>query len=128
MTEEDIHLASEAACRLSAGEALMPLSPSLTRILSRVLTTLAKGEIAHPKTNLSTTTAAEYLEVSRPCLVRLLAEGKIPYHMVGAHRRVYIKDLKAFKSRLDDESYATLAELRAHTQDLKTQHEEANQN
>jgi excisionase family DNA binding protein len=50
---------------------------------------------------LTTQRAANILGVSRPFLVRLLEEGKLAFHMVGTHRRVYLSELLEFKSKRD---------------------------
>jgi len=39
---------------------------------------------------LTTQRAATILGVLRPFLVRMLEDGKLAYHMVGSHRRVYL--------------------------------------
>jgi excisionase family DNA binding protein len=57
---------------------------------------------------LSTQQAAEIIGVSRPFFVKLLESGKLPFHMAGSHRRVYLRDLLEFKTARDRERLASL--------------------
>jgi len=91
------------------------------QILLDVLSEMSKGNaislipIHH---ELSTQQAANILNVSRPHLIKLLEERKIPFHKVGAHRRVLAKDVMSYKDEIDKQRQKTLEELTAVSQEL----------
>jgi len=55
--------------------------------------------------------ASRMLGMSRQFFVGLLEQGEIPFHKVGTHRRVYVRDLLAYKGKRDAARRAGLAEL-----------------
>ncbi len=59
----------------------------------------------------TTQQAADYLNVSRPFLISLLEEKKIPFRTVGSHRRIRFIDLKAYREADDQQRERVLAEL-----------------
>ncbi len=67
---------------------------------------------------LSTQEAANLLNVSRPHLVQLLDERKIPYRKVGTHRRVRAEDVIRYKRHTEQQRREVLQELAAHDQEL----------
>jgi excisionase family DNA binding protein len=58
------------------------------------------------------------MNVSRPFLVRLIDEGKIPSRKAGTHRRLLFRDLMACKRQIDAERLKVPDQLTAQAQEL----------
>ena len=105
----------------AVNEVEVTLPGEALRLLVRVLTHMANGHavtVMPIQAELTTQQAADLIGVSRPYLVRLLEEGKIPFHRVGTHRRVRAADVIAYKTARSKESKSLLDELSREAQDL----------
>ncbi len=94
---------------------------SAFRLFTDMLSAMARGEavaLIPTHTELTTQEAADLLLVSRPYLVKLLDDGKIPHHKVGTHRRIRFDDLMAYKRASDAERRRALEELVARDEEL----------
>lgn len=90
-------------------------------MLAQVLSMLADGQgvqIMPDRAMLTTQQAADALNVSRPYLIGLLERSKIPYEMVGTHRRVAFADVMAYKRKDDQQRRVALDELTALGEEL----------
>lgn len=84
------------------------------QVLLQVVHAMASGKaisIIPQQQELTTQQAAEYLNVSRPYLIKLLEQGEIPHIKVGSHRRVRFDDLMNYKQQRDVKRDQLLTEL-----------------
>lgn len=96
------------------GDAEVSLPSELLTVVLDSLAHLAHGDavsvVASPG-EITTQQAADLLAVSRPYLVRLLDEGRIPCRKVGVRRRVRLEDVLAYKAGEEARRNAVLDEL-----------------
>lgn len=132
-TPQDTALAKEASriiaarpqdrLRIRVGpEQELVLPQAAERLIALLLTEMAQGNVVtlipiHAE--LTTQEAADFLNVSRPYLVKLLKAGKIPFHMVGTHRRIRFSDLMAHAKTSEAEQKEAMDELVRQAQELK---------
>ena len=139
-TKEETQLASESSRRLvkmlggkrkkpfpiqihpdDARAETVEIPVSAFRLLADILTQMAMGNavsLIPIHAELTTQEAADLLNVSRPFLIDLLEQRKIPFRTVGTHRRVLFQDLMAYKHDIDTKRLKVLDELAAQAQEL----------
>ncbi len=104
----------------SPGESVeIPLSA--VRLLVDILTRIAQGSavtLIPMHAELPIQDGADFLNVSRSYVIRLLDEGKIPFRGVGPDRRIVFRDLVDYKNRSDAERRQALDELAALGQEI----------
>lgn len=134
----DMTLARETSRRLAAlldeeteyriqlldGETLA-LPNAAVRLLVEALAEMANGNavaVMPVHNEFSTQQAADLLNVSRPFLVQLLEDGKIPFHKVGTHRRVRYNDLRAYQYKIEAQRLNALDDLAEQAQRLNMEY------
>lgn len=99
---------------------------SAMEALRFVASAMAQGKavtVAPHDAELTTQAAAELLGVSRPHLIKLLDRGDLPHHRTsedaGAHRRVLLRDVLAYRDARRDRRRSQLRELTRASQDAR---------
>jgi len=138
-TEADAQLARESSRRLASHKLgrrssvriqvlddgkdaeTIAVPASALRLFLHVLTEMSQGNavtLIPTHAELTTQQAADLLNVSRPYLVKLVDEARIPCRTVGKYRRVRFDDLMAYKRKDDEVRAKVLDQLTAEAQGL----------
>ncbi|WP_040795154.1 helix-turn-helix domain-containing protein [Nocardia higoensis] len=99
-----------------SSEAQLTVPPELTAVILQLIDLVGQGRTvtigALPR-EVTTTVAAQMLNVSRPTVMKLVREQKIPAHKVGAHTRLLSRDVIEYRRAQLDRQRAAFDELRA---------------
>jgi excisionase family DNA binding protein len=100
---------------------IIPLPAKAVVLIHELLRTMASRRpfsIIPHEAELTTQQSADYLNVSRPFLIKLLDSGDIPHRLVGRHRRVRFGDLVKFERASAKQRKQAVAEMAAVSQEL----------
>lgn len=116
--EEDIKITVDGA---DDTKIIVPLPARAVAMIYEILEAMANRTpvslIPH-EAELTTQQAADFLNVSRPHLVRQLEDGKLAFRKVGSHRRIRFGDLVAYEKACKSDQLKALDELNAEAQRL----------
>lgn len=97
------------------------LPAKAVQMMMQILDAMAEGKalsvIPH-EAEFTTKQAADFLNVSRPFVCKLIDEGRLPARFVNRHRRVKFSDLLAFEQASQAERGTALADIAALTREL----------
>ncbi|MFL5702020.1 MAG: helix-turn-helix domain-containing protein [Ktedonobacteraceae bacterium] len=97
------------------------LPQSIFEVLRQIVSHMMSGRAIFivPETKtLTTQEAADVLGVSRPYLIKLLDQHKMPYTRLGLHRRILFSDLMRYREQRDRERERALDDIAQMSQDL----------
>ena len=100
---------------------MIAIPPGALRLLVDMLTQLGQGRavtVLPQNAELTTQEVADYLNVSRPYVVKLIEEEKLPARKVGTRRRVAFEDLLRYDEQQRARQRAALDELARIDQEL----------
>ncbi|MGW5230383.1 helix-turn-helix domain-containing protein [Nocardia niigatensis] len=111
------HRSAPTAITIGAGtEQHLQMPPELAALVLELVDLVGRGctvTIGSIPTEVTTTVAAGMLDISRPSLMKLVREQRIPSHKVGSHTRLYSKDVLAFRRSQLEQQRKAFDELRA---------------
>ena|SRR5581483_8311663 len=97
------------------------LPKSVYEMLVKVVEAMQEGKsiaIMPEQQQMTTQAAADFLGVSRQFLVRELEGGKMQFHYVGTHRRIYQRDLLQYRLQRIQDRRNSIERIARHAEEL----------
>ncbi len=100
---------------------VVQLPPQALRFIAQLLGALSERKpivLMPTKQELSTVEAANFLNVSRPFVIKEIEAGRLPHRMVGTHRRVAFDDLQAYATAMRANQKSALQRMADNAREL----------
>ena len=123
LSNRDTELARSLIAQLESNPdlAVGDLPEPVVTLVRQILFEMGQGHavsLSSLPSELTTQEAATALGVSRPFVIKLMAEGELAYRRVGTHRRVRLDEVLAYHERSKVKRVDTLGALIADAQEL----------
>ena len=97
------------------------LPPAALRFIGQLLGAMSEGRpitLMPSKREFSTVEAANFINVSRPFVIKEIEAGRLKHRMVGTHRRIAFEDLVEYMNRLQQKQQAALERMASTAREL----------
>lgn len=95
--------------------------PQILRVLGQTLGLMARHQpimLVPEKQEVSTVEAANFLNVSRPFVIKEIEAGRLKHRMVGTHRRIMFADLMSYANTLRAKQQVALDKMADNAREL----------
>lgn len=103
------------------GQPSVAVPPAALKLIGQLLGAMSEGRpvvLMPGKQELTTVEAANYLNVSRPFVIKEIEAGRLPHRMVGRHRRIAFEDLVTYERKMREKQRAALERMAENEREL----------
>jgi excisionase family DNA binding protein len=97
------------------------LPPAALRLIGQLLGVMSEGRpivLMPTQQELTTVEAANFLNVSRPFIIKEIDAGRLPHRMVGSHRRIALDDLLNYSNKMRAQQAGALDRMAENAREL----------
>jgi len=116
---------SRAASITLTGDAgnqpVIQVPPQALKVIAQVLGAMSERRpivFMPSKQEVSTVEAANFLNVSRPFVIKEIEQGRLPHRMVGTHRRIAFDDLLQYAEKMRARQQSALDRMADNAREL----------
>lgn len=95
--------------------------PAALKLIGQLLGVMSEGRpvvLMPTEQELTTVEAANFLNVSRPFVIKEMESGRLPYRKVGSHRRISMEDLLAYAQKMRAQQVKALDRMAKNAREL----------
>jgi excisionase family DNA binding protein len=95
--------------------------PAALKLIGQLLGAMSEGRsvtIMPANREFTTVEAAQFLNVSRPFVIKAIEEGRLKHRMVGTHRRIAFEDLLAYANKMREKQADALERMADNAREL----------